>query len=53
MASGNFTLLGNNILEVSINDLVNGSGAQVNPSWSGSSRKKDPVVVATLFSIVR
>ena len=52
MASEHFKLFKDDILEVSIYDLVARNGARVNPSWFGSSRKKDLVVVATLFGIV-
>ena len=52
MASEHFRLFKDDILEISIYDLVDGTGARVNPSWFGSSRKKDLVVVATLFGIV-
>lgn len=52
MASEHFRLFKNDILEVSIHDLVDENGARVNPSWFGSSRKKDLVVVATLFGIL-
>ena len=52
MASEHFRLFKNDILEVSIHDLVDENGARVNPSWFGSSRKKDLVVVATVFGIL-
>ena len=39
------------IVEVSIHDLVDNNGAKVHPSWFGSGRKKDTVVVSTLFGI--
>lgn len=52
MASEHFRLFKNDILEVSIHDLVDENGARVNPSWFGSLRKKDLVVVATLFGIL-
>ena len=34
------------------NDLVDNNGAKVHPSWFGSGRKKDTVVVSTLFGIL-
>ena len=40
------------IVEVSIHDLVDNNGAKVHPSWFGSGRKKDTVVVSTLFGIL-
>ena len=40
------------IVEVSIHDLVDKNGAKVHPSWFGSGRKKDTVVVSTLFGIL-
>jgi len=52
MSGEHFRLFTDDVLEVSIHDLVNRNGARVNPSWFGSSRKKDLVVVATLFGIV-
>ena len=52
MTSERFRLFTDDVLEVSIHDLVDRNGARVNPSWFGSSRKKDLVVVATLFGIV-
>lgn len=52
MASEHFRLFKNDILEVSIHDLVDENGARVNPSWFGSSRKKHLVVVATVFGIL-
>ena len=52
MTSEHFKLFTDDVLELSIHDLVDRNGARVNPSWFGSSRKKDLVVVATLFGIV-
>ena len=52
MASEHFRLFKNDVLEVSIHDIVDENGARVNPSWFGSSRKKDLVLVATLFGIL-
>ena len=52
MSSEHFRLFTDDVLEVSIHDLVGPNGARVNPSWFGSSKKKDLVVVATLFGIV-
>ena len=52
MTSEHFKLFTDDVLELSIYDLVDRNGARVNPSWFGSSRKKDLVVVATLFGIV-
>lgn len=40
------------IVEVSIHDLVDNNGAKVHPSWFGSGRKRDTVVVSTLFGIL-
>ena len=38
--------------EVSIYDLTDQNGARVDPSWFGSTRKKDMVLVSTLFGIM-
>lgn len=40
------------IVEISIHDLVDNNGAKVHPSWFGSGRKKDTVIVSTLFGIL-
>ena len=45
-------LFKDDIMEESIYNLVDRNGARVDPSWFGSSRKKDMVVVSTLFGIV-
>ena len=52
MASDQFWLFRSDILEVSIHDLVDSTGKQVDPSLFGSSRRKDNVIVATLFGIL-
>lgn len=52
MTSEHFRLFTDDVLEVSIYELIDRNGARVNPSWFGSSRKKDLVVVSTLFGIV-
>ena len=46
------TLFKDEFIEISIYDLADQNGAPVNPSWFGSSRKKDMVCVSTLFGIV-
>ena len=40
------------VIEVSIHDLVDNNGAKVHPLWFGLGRKKDMVVVSTLFGIL-
>ena len=40
------------IVKVSIHDLVDNNGAKVHPSWFGLGRKKDTVVISTLFGIL-
>lgn len=45
-------LFKNDMLETNIYDLVDCNGAQINPSWFGTARKKDKVVVSTLFGII-
>ena len=45
-------LFKDDIMEESICNLADRNGARVDSSWFGSSRKKDMVVVSTLFSIV-
>ena len=40
------------IAEISIHKLVDCIGAKADPSWFGSARKKDMVVVSTLFGIL-
>ena len=44
-------LFTDDVLDVNIYDLFDRNGGQVNPSWFGSSRKKDRVLVSTLFGI--
>ena len=43
MASEHFRLFTSDILEVSIHDLVNSTGSQVNPSLFGSLRRRENV----------
>ena len=50
--SDSFSFFEAEIAEVYIFDLTDKNGGIVDPSWFGSSRKKDSVVVATLFGIV-
>lgn len=45
-------VLKDEVAEVSIYDLINHNGAQMIPSWFGSNRKEDVVVVSTLFGIL-
>lgn len=52
MSSKHFRLFTDDDLEALIHNLVGPNGARLNPSWFGSSRKKNLVVVATLISIV-
>jgi len=40
------------IVEVSIHNLVDNNGAKVHPLWFGLGRKKDMVIVSTLFGIL-
>lgn len=47
-----FPFFKEDIAEVCIHDLIDGNGGIVDPSWFGSSRKKDTVFVSTLFGIV-
>lgn len=50
--SDSFPFLKDEIAEVYISDIRAKNGGIVDPFWFGSSRKKDTVVVATLFGIV-
>jgi len=50
--SDSFPFFNADIAEVHIFDLSDTNGGIVDPSWFGSSKKKDTVVVATLFGIV-
>lgn len=52
MVSEYFRFFKNDILEVSIYDLVDENGARVNLFWFGSWRKKDFVVVVIFFGIL-
>ena len=50
--SDSFPFLKDEIAEVYISDIRAKNGGIVDPFWFGSSRKKDTVVVATLFGRV-
>ena len=50
--SDSFLFYKDEIAEVYVFDLTDKNGGIVDPLWFGSSRKKDTVVVATLFGIV-
>ena len=50
--SDSFPFFKDEIAEVYVFDLTDKNGGIVDPLWFGSSRKKDTVIVATLFGIV-
>jgi hypothetical protein len=52
MASEWYQMFSDDIIEINIEDLSTSNGDRVKLEWFGSTRKKDSVVVSTLFGIL-